>query len=99
MDEDATAAGAVYGLADHVRGVTNADYGMLLDLRTGKFHSLNRLGADLIRAVREAEDLGAWERATAERYGVAPDRVARDVATFVERLVGLGMLQRRTAGR
>ena len=92
MDKRSSEPVGEYTLADHVRCVTNADYGMLLNLETGKFHGLNRLGADLIRAVREGQALGTWGRATAERYGMPADVVDGDVARFVDRLVGLGML-------
>jgi len=81
-----------YLLSNHVRFVSGADYGVLLDIHTGKFHSLNRVGAEFVRAVREGADVAVWTSAAAARYNVAEDRVHADVELFAERLKSQGLL-------
>ncbi len=82
-----------YALRQHVRCVTTPEHGMLLDLKSGHFHSLNRLGSEIVQAMRERRLLTDWVSTTANIHGVPVANVAADTAAFIDGLMRSGLLQ------
>lgn len=66
---------------------------VFLDLRTESYLGLNSVGSRMYRALLAAPTVeDAYEQLRSE-FAVEPDRLRKDVRTFVERLIGQGLLQ------
>ena len=66
-----------------------ADETVMLNLRTGKYHGLNRLGGVLLDALEKAPSVSSAVEEIAKRYGKRPEEIEQDVYEFC-----MDMLQR-----
>ena len=69
-----------------VRCVVQDDGGILLDLRTGKYFSMNRVGAHIWQQLSAGTDAEAMEASLMAQYHVSPEALHDDVIAFVKRL-------------
>ena len=82
----------IYRIATHVRSSVTEDGGTILDVNSGRYYSLNPIGAAI------------WNELTAERskeqilsnlsntLGVSSEKLQDDVDAFLSRLVKLGLV-------
>jgi hypothetical protein len=75
-----------------VRSSISSDGLLLLDLRGGLVLASNPIGARIWHLLEQQCARGDIARQIADEYGVAIERVERDVATFVETLVSRGLV-------
>ncbi len=79
-------------LSQNLRTVTNADGGVVLDLRKGKIFRLNATGATifelLVRGYEEEQIIAD----ISNRCGIAPALVSRDVQDFLNVLASNNLL-------
>jgi hypothetical protein len=67
---------------------------VVLNERTGSWHALNRVGADLYRELSRTSSVDDVVAQLVQRYrGVAPDRVRDDVEGMIADLVRRGLLE------
>ncbi|NLF32005.1 MAG: PqqD family protein [Planctomycetes bacterium] len=87
---------AVYRLADDVtwQSMGEGDDTVILSLTTGALFTCNATTAALLGALDAARPFGAVVDAVAERFDVARDRLAADLAEMVERMVQRGLVVR-----
>ncbi|HEX8692968.1 MAG TPA: PqqD family protein [Longimicrobium sp.] len=70
----------------HVRSVIDPDGAVVLDLRKGKYYSLNGVGTAIWQQLEAGRTLAEIAAHLCERYGAPGDEVRRDVADFVDTL-------------
>lgn len=80
---------------EHVRSMIDPDGAVLLDLKQGKYYSLNGLGADIWRKLEAGRSAEQIEEELAEMYDAPTEDLRRDVADFIadlqrKRLVDAG---------
>ncbi len=83
---------SVLRISPDVQSVIDDDGAVLLDMKGGKYFSLNGLGADIWTRIEAGTALPEIEREIAEEYGVPQARIRDDVATFVQNLTGLRLI-------
>ena len=79
-----------------VRWSRTDDGGLLLDIKTSKYYSLNSVGATIwegVRAGRTAEEIS---RDISRKFEAPLDTVQRDTAAFLTDLLAEGILHRAT---
>lgn len=73
-------------IPDHVRALIDEDGAVLLDLKEGKYFSLNRIGAEIWDRIAAGVDVPEIETELSSAYGVPRAAVHEDVRTFITRL-------------
>jgi hypothetical protein len=73
-------------IRDHVRSVIDPDGAVLLDLRAGKYYSLNGVAAEIWVALEAGHTAPEIEARITERFSMPADAVSRDVAGFIRQL-------------
>jgi hypothetical protein len=66
---------------------------VLLDLRSGIYFSLNRVGAFVWRMLNGQNDLGAIHRSMCRRFDVAPQTSWSDLVKLVDELLQQRLIQ------
>lgn len=66
---------------------------VLLDLGTGRYYTLNRLGALIWEFCTGKQTLSDIHTALCDRFNVAPERALDDLVTLVNQLTQEGLLQ------
>jgi Coenzyme PQQ synthesis protein D (PqqD) len=79
-------------LATHIRRVSNADGGTILDLRRGAMFSLNPIAVEILDRLERGEDVPAIAQELSARFGVAKPVVEADIEEFVACLRQQGVL-------
>lgn len=70
-------------LPSHVRSIIDAEGAVLLDLRQGRYYSLNSVGAHIWQRLEKGWPLSRIEPELVERHGISPATAARDVSNFL----------------
>ena len=73
-------------IQNHVHAVTDPDGAVLLDVKNGKYFSLNGVGADIWEGLQGGLSVPEIEARIEREYGAPPERVKADVAAFLGRL-------------
>lgn len=80
-----------------VRSMRDEDGAVLLDLKGGKYFSLNGIGAEIWKQVEHGADLETLTSALLESYQVEPEVLARDLQSFLTTLEDNGLITREAA--
>ncbi|MBK0870693.1 MAG: lasso peptide biosynthesis PqqD family chaperone [Saccharopolyspora sp.] len=80
-------------LRPDVATTDTAEGTVLLDERTGRSFQLNRTGTHVLRGLLLGQDTEHIAQELAERHRIPPHRAKRDVATIVERLRSVTLLE------
>lgn len=75
-----------------VSAIIDRDGAILLDTKTGKYYSLNRVGADIWRGLEAGQPIAHVASDLATRYGQPPDTVLNDVHDLVASMQRLGLV-------
>lgn len=73
-------------IAAHVKSVVDADGAVLLDLKKGKYFSLNGIAAEIWGGIEAGLDHAAIEAHLARSYDAAPERLRADLESFMASL-------------
>lgn len=76
-----------------VQGTTMEDETVLLDLSTGRYYTLNRLGSVIWEHCNGHSTISDIHAVLCDRFEVAPDRALGDLVALVDRLIQEGLLQ------
>lgn len=76
-----------------VQGTNMDGETVLLDLSTGRYYTLNRLGSTIWEHCTGHNTIGDIHAVLCERFDVAPQRALDDLVTLVNQLVQEGLLQ------
>jgi hypothetical protein len=78
---------------DHVAFRDMAKETVVLDIRNGTYHSLNRVGARFFEVMRAGEPLARVAAQVADDYRQPIDRVEEDLARFCAKLLELDLIE------
>jgi Coenzyme PQQ synthesis protein D (PqqD) len=70
-----------------------AEETILLNIETGQYHGLDRVGGRFFEVIRESEGLGAASRQLADEYGQPLPQIEADLAAFCVDLESRGLIQ------
>lgn len=76
----------------HVRSMIGADGAVLLDLKAGKYYSLNPVGATIWSKAEEGLSRSEILTHLQATYSVGVDKLQRELDTFVDGLTQKGLL-------
>jgi|SRR6188472_3911577 len=76
-----------------VQGTNMDGETVLLDLSTGRYYTLNRLGSAIWEHCNGHNTIGDIHAALCDRFDVAPERALDDLLTLVNQLIQEGLLQ------
>lgn len=79
-------------IQDHVRCMIDTDGAVLLDLKAGKYYSLNSIGARIWGKLQEGLSLSQILDHLAKTYPVEPERLQGDLSAFVRGLEEKGLV-------
>jgi hypothetical protein len=82
-------------LADHVRRLSDEDGAVVLNVKNGKYYSLNSMGDQICDALTSATDVDSIVGRIAARCGSVPEAVRADVESFLEQLRASGLVEAR----
>lgn len=77
-----------------IRFVGSEDGIALLDVRSGRFFSLNKLGSEIWSALAEGRSLSEIERLLKAKYEVSGETLKVDLTKFVQDLETFRLLRR-----
>ena len=66
---------------------------VLLDLSTGRYYTLNRLGSLIWELCTGKHTIGDIHAVLCNRFDVVPDRALSDLVTLIDQLIKEGLLQ------
>jgi hypothetical protein len=72
---------------------------VLLNIRTGRYHGIDAIGARFFEVMRSGDPLSKLVGALAAEYKQPIDRMERDLAAFCGQMVDLGLIELDGAGR
>lgn len=83
--------------SSNVQGTTLDGETVLLDLNSGRYYTLNRVGTAIWERCTGSQSLGDIHRALCDRFEASPERIADDLLALVTHLghEGLLTLERR----
>jgi hypothetical protein len=70
---------------------------ILLNLRTGKYHAIDRIGARFFAEMRSAPSLASAVAVLAGEFDVPQDELAQDLHAFATQLLDFGLIELRAA--
>ena len=76
-----------------VQGTTMDGETVLLDLSTGRYYTLNRLGSVIWELCTGHQTISDIHAVLSDRFDVAPERALDDLVTLVNDLIQEGLLQ------
>jgi hypothetical protein len=76
-----------------VQGTTMEGETVLLDLRSGRYYTLNRLGSVIWEHCTGEKTIGEIHTVLCDRFEVDPERALDDLIVLVDRLMQEGLLQ------
>lgn len=91
-----TMRSARVAIPEHVVFRAFAHETVLLNVRTGQYHGLDRIGGRFFEVIRESRDLPAASAALAEEYGQPAERIEADLAAFCADLRDRGLIELRS---
>ena len=80
-------------IPDHVVGRGFASETVLLNIRTGEYHGLDRVGGRFYEVIRDAPDLERASRTLMTEYDQPADRIEEDLAAFCDDLRNRGLIE------
>lgn len=80
-------------VGSHVRFVTTEDGGVLLDVGTGKYYSLNVVGIAVWSGLKEQQTLQEIVTSLMSKFNLPPEKVRSDVAAFLNHLLELRLIE------
>lgn len=83
----AASALTVYRIADHVKSVIDADGAVLLDIRQGKYFSLNGIAVEIWRQLTLGRTVAEIEVHLAGLYDAPEAVLQQDARTFLDQLL------------
>jgi coenzyme PQQ synthesis protein D (PqqD) len=83
-----------YIIPSEVRSVSSTDGIAILDCRSGKFFSLNKVGSAVWTALTEGRAIDEIGRLMMSRYEVGVEPVEAELIDFLEKLESLGLVRR-----
>jgi len=69
------------------------DGAALLDMRAGKYYSLNVVGAQIWKEIRSPTSLQSLAVSVSEKFDVELDHCTRDISALLTALVGAGLVE------
>jgi len=85
----------VFVLTTQARRLSDEDGGIILNLKNGKYYSLNEVGDKICDSLRTSVDLEGLVGNVAEQYLCPPEVVRADVEAFVQQLIACGLVEVR----
>jgi coenzyme PQQ synthesis protein D (PqqD) len=79
-------------IAPHVRAMIDGDGGVLLDLKAGRYYSLNGVGAKIWSRAEKGMTRSQILTDLQQIYQVSGDQLAADLAAFVRAMEEKGLL-------
>ena len=79
---------------DHVVFREFPEQSVVLNLKRGHYHGLNRSGSMMFALLASGETVGAVAEAVSERYRLPPTQAQQDVSRLCESLLERGLLER-----
>lgn len=76
-----------------VQGTNMDGETVLLDLSTGRYYTLNRLGSVIWTHCTGENTIGDIHAVLCDRFDVAPDRALDDLVTLISQMIEEGLLQ------
>lgn len=83
----------LFRIEPHVRSMIDEDGAVLLDLRAGKYYSLNHVAAAVWTRVENEKDESEILDELAALYGVGVDQVRSDVGELIGGLLSKGLVR------
>ena len=83
-----------YLIPPEVRFVSSTDGIAILDCRSGKFFSLNKVGSAVWAALTEGRAIDEIGRLVMSRYEVGVEPMEAELINFLEKLETLGLVRR-----
>jgi hypothetical protein len=77
---------ATFRIPQYVRSVIDADGAVLLDVRRGKYYSLNGVAAEIWRRLEAGQALPEIETDLTRTYEASGETLHRDLMEFLDRL-------------
>ncbi|MGH2842057.1 MAG: PqqD family protein [Solirubrobacteraceae bacterium] len=90
-DENLT--GACLRLPDHVVHRSFAEETVVLNLRTARYHGLNRSGGYMLEVLTTSPDVGTAAGEIAKHYGQGIEVVSSDLTEFCRNLLDRGLVE------
>ena len=78
---------------DYVVGRGFASETVLLNIRTGEYHGLDRVGGRFYEVIRDAPDLERASQLLISEYDQPADRIESDLAAFCDDLRNRGLIE------
>ncbi len=85
--------GIVLRASPDVQGTTMDGETVLLDLSSGRYYTLNRLGSVIWEHCAGQSTMADIHAAICDRFDVAPERALNDLVALVNELIQEGLLQ------
>lgn len=86
------APGARFSPLKHVVHATRGEETVLLDIRRGRYYTLNEVGSRVWALLCEGASLAAIVERLGEEYDAPPERLVADTAALIDRLVRQGLI-------
>lgn len=83
----------VLTLAEHVKAINDENGAVLLDIKSGSYYSINRLGADICLLLKSGVARSVLVQEISNRFQVSNDIVSSDIERFLQDLRIRGMLE------
>ncbi len=85
--------GSILRASPDVQGTTMEGETVLLDLSTGRYYTLNRLGSVIWEHCTGHSTISDIHAVLCDRFDVAPERAIEDLVALVNHLIQEGLLQ------
>lgn len=82
-----------YLISPHVRFLNSQDGIALLDVASGRFYSLNKVGGEIWQCLVALHDTAEIESHLSSLFREAPERIHRDVIRYLGNLKDLGLVR------
>lgn len=82
----------IFKIEPHVRSMIDDDGAVLLDLRVGKYYSLNGVAAQIWIKAEEGHEENAIVEHIQGLYGIDKERIQQDIQAFVSGLSRKGLV-------
>lgn len=90
----APSAGQRFRTAEAVVATRQADTTILLDLRSGRYYTLNAVGGRVWSLLAEGASLGQVMERVTEEFDAPGEQLANDVEAFMRHLLSARLVQR-----
>jgi hypothetical protein len=80
---------------DHVAFREFPNETVVLNLKTGRYHSLNPVAGDMLKTLEDVGDIEQAAQRLAERYEASPSEIRADLTELVSKMVQRELLEAR----